>query len=504
VKTLDLNAGAQLAFFNDESRATAFIGGLGSGKTFADIAKGLKYAAQPKQGFYGPRGCLAAINYPVLKDVVLPQFMEMVDGTGMLLDYVKSEKKALLVPFNEHGEPDRTLVKKNGLGASEVLFRSLDQPNWMRGLELSWFGIDEGRHLSGEAWDVLYGRLRQQGYKHGGWVCSTPNGYDWMWTKFHPDSKRAIKGAKWYGAPTFDNRDHLPAEYIDSLVATYEGRFLRQEVYGEFVGVVDGAVFFGWDHARHTQRVDFDGDLDLYSFWDFGMGDLGVVIYAQVEWIQSPRVASELVPSVRCLDVLEATDRTSAEWARVHIDHCNRRYGRLPRLNIGDPAGMQRNVSTGTSYIEDANAAGVVITPAQKRPIDHGIRILNNLLEADEPVRFVVDEDRCERLAQAMASHKWPIDSNGVRTGVNPVHDWTSHFADALRYGMTMLVGYGARKNPGYADEMKTSEDRSSWGYINKELDRLEGQEAFGWLGQEREHNARIDWTPGRLGPRSR
>ena len=498
MKELVLNAGAQEAFFASNARASAFMGGLGSGKTFADIAKGIRYSQQPKRGFYGPRGCLAAINYPVLKDVVLPQFFEMMDGSELLLDYAKAEKKALLVPFNEDGEPDRTLVGKGGLGATEILFRSLDQPNWMRGLELSWFGIDEGRHLSGEAWDVLYGRLRQQHYRHAGWVVSTPNGFDWMWTKFHPDSKKHIKDAVWVGAPTFDNRDHLPAEYIESLVATYEGRFLRQEVYGEFVGVVDGAVFFAFDHRRHLGRVDWQPELDLYSFWDFGMGDLGVVEYGQLEWVESPRVKSELVPKLTMLDCLEATDRTSAEWAKVHIDHCTKRYGRLPRLNIGDPAGLQRNVSTGTSYIEDAAAAGVIITPAQKRPIDHGIRIANNLMEGD---RLIVDETRCDRLGAALASHKWPIDSNGVRTGVNPVHDWTSHYADALRYGLTQLVGYGPRKNPGYADELVKTEDRTTWGYINKRLEEQEAAESEDWLGGP--SVGHIDWTPGRLGPRS-
>jgi len=501
LKDLLMNAGAQQAFFEDDSRATAFIGGLGSGKTFADIAKGLRYCQQPKVGFYGPRGCLAAINYPVLKDVVLPQFFEMVDGTDLLLDYSKQEKKALLVPFNDYGEPDRSLVGKGGMGATEVLFRSLDQPNWMRGLELSWFGIDEGRHLTIEAWNVLYGRLRQQGYKHGGWVCSTPNGFDWMWTVFHPDSKKAIKGAKWYGAPTFDNRDHLPEAYIDSLVATYEGRFLRQEVYGEFVGVVDGAVFFAFDMRKHLGRVSFDEGQELYSFWDFGMGDLGVVEYAQLEWVESPRSKEDLVPKLTLLDSLEATDRTSTEWAKVHIEHCMARYGRLPRMNIGDPAGLQRNVSTGTSYIEDAAKAGVIITPAQKRPIDHGIRILNNLMEADPP-RLFIDEDRCDRLAAALASHKWPIDSAGVRTGVNPVHDWTSHFADALRYGVTQLIGFGPRKNPGYANELVKTDDRSTWGYINKQLEAMERAESEDWLGGP-DTGASIDWTPGRLGPRS-
>jgi hypothetical protein len=496
MKEILLNPGAQTEFVTNPYRASAYIGGLGSGKTFANIARGLIKAQQPKRGFYGPRGCFAAINYPVLKDVVLPQFFEMMDESDLLLDYQKQEKKALLVPFNDEGEPDRTLVKKGGLGASEVLFRSLDQPNWMRGLELAWFGIDEGRHLTGEAWDVLYGRLRQQGYDHAGWVGSTPNGYDWMWTKFHPDSPDRVKNSKWYGAPTHDNAAHLPSEYIDSLMATYEGRFLRQEVYGEFVGVVDGAVFFAWDHKRHTGRVDYNPNEHLYSFWDFGMGDLGVCLLAQVAWEPSPKSPGQLVPHAYVLDALEAKDRTSKDWARVVNDYCLRRFGKQPKLNICDPAGRQRSVSSGTSIIEDMAAYGIVMTPAPKKPIDFAIRILNNMLEGD---RVTVDEDRAQRLASAMASHKWPVDSTGTRTGKNPVHDWTSHFADAFRYGMTVLVGHGPRRAPGPADDPVRPTSGLTWDYIIGRLDAAEADQ--GWLGSD--PNPKIDWYPGRIAPRA-
>jgi hypothetical protein len=499
MKEIILNPGAQERFVGNDLRASAFIGGLGSGKTFAMLARGLIRSMQPKRGFWGPRGCFAAINYPVLKDVVLPQFFELMDGSDLLLDYQKVEKKALLVPFNDRGEPDRRLVKSDGLGATEILFRSLDQPNWMRGLELAWFGIDEGRHLTGEAWDVLYGRLRQKGYDHAGWVCSTPNGFDWMWSKFHPDSPNKLKGSDWFGAPTTDNAKHLGDDYIESLMATYEGRFLRQEVYGEFVGVVDGAVFFAWDHRRHTGRVDYDPNLELYAFWDFGMGDLGVVEFAQLEWLPYDGGKKLEVPALRVLDTLEAKDRPSEEWAKVVIEHCQRRYGKQPRLHICDPAGRQRNVSTGTSIIDDMASFGIKLLPAGKKPIDHAVRILNNMLEGD---RITVDSDRCERLAQALASHKWPIDSTGTRTGVRPVHDWTSHYADALRYGLTVLVSHGPRRarRPGEdpVEDQGDPYNTATFAHIDKLL--REAEEQTQWLGSD--PNPKIEWTPGRIGPR--
>lgn len=494
-KPLQLNAGAQQNFVFNDFRASAFVGGLGSGKTYALNARGLILSQQPKVGYWGPRGCLAAINYPVLKDVVLPQFFEMIDGSNLLLDYIKSEKKALLVPLNDQGQPDRRLVKKNGEGASEILFRSLDQPNWMRGLELSWFGIDEGRHIDGEAWDVLYGRLRQKGYKHRGFVCSTPNGFDWMWTKFHPDSLKRIQNSKWYGAPTFDNLSNLPPEYIDSLLATFEGRYLRQEVYGEFVGVVDGAVFFEWDMARDVrQNLNYDPDLPLYSFWDFGMGDLGVCVFGQIAWERIKPTPQNLltkaveVPHLYILDALESTDRTSEVWASEFKRFAISRYGRLPELNICDPAGRQRNISTGRSIVQDLASYDVRVAPAPKKAIDYAIRILNNMMAGGR----VEVSSTAERVASAFASHKWPIDSAGNKTGANPVHDWSSHFCDAVRYGVTVLLPMGTRTvkpqaNMGYRPDQ--------WGYVMKQMLAEPSQ----YLGAE-DFEESFDWQPSELG----
>lgn len=495
-KALSLNAGAQQDFVFNDHRASAYIGGLGAGKTYAMLARGIMMSAQPKHGYWGPRGCFAAINYPVLKDVVLPQFFEMIDGTGLLLDYIKSEKKALLVPYNEHGVPDRSLVKKNGEGACEMLFRSLDQPNWMRGLELSWFGIDEGRHLDGEAWDVLYGRLRQQGYNASGFVVSTPNGFDWMWTKFHPESGKRIVDSAWFNAPTFDNRAHLPAAYIDSLVATYNGRFLRQELYGEFVGAVDGAVFFEWDISTMGNRnLRFNKDLPLYSFWDFGMGDLGVVVFAQVEWVKvkPPGALAEVeVPKLYIIDVMESSDRASKEWAEEFTAFSQRKFGKMPDSNICDPAGRQRNISTGKSIVEDLAAYGVRVSPAPKKPVDYAIRILNNMMAAER----VLVSSEAERVNAALASYKWHVDGVGTKLSPNPVHDWTSHFCDAVRYGVTVLIGHAPRRiiQPQYADYAP-----DQWGHIFKQMVAEPTPDLLGYEGVPDE----IEWEPALIVPRA-
>jgi hypothetical protein len=316
-----------------------------------------------------------------------------------------------------------------------------------------------------------------------------------MWTKFHPDSQKKVKDSHWYGAPTFDNKGNLPTDYIDSLLATYQGRFLRQEVYGEFVGVVDGAVFFEWDMRKHVRPdVNFDPDLPLYSFWDFGMGDLGVVVFAQVDWVKIRPVGATdevEVPFMTILDSMEATDRTSKEWAEEFKRYSRAHYGREPQLNICDPAGRQRNISTGRTIVQDLAAYGVNVAPAPKKPIDYAIRILNNMMAGDR----VTVSDRADRVAAAFASHKWPVDTSGNKTGPNPVHDWTSHFCDAVRYGATTLLSHGSRKvKP--VHELTGEFKPDQWGYIMKQMLEPDHPE---FLGAEDSENE-IDWVPASLG----
>lgn len=477
-KSIVLNPGAQQEFVRNSHRASAYIGGLGSGKTFAGIARGMQFAQQPKapDTVWGPRGCIAAINYPVLKDVVLPQFLDMVEGTGLLKEYRKAENKAVLT------------------NNAEILFRSLDRPNWMRGLELSWFFIDEGRHVSKEAWDVLYGRLRQRGYRHAGWVCSTPNGYDWMWERFHPDSPHKLEDATWYGAPTFENR-HLPTEYIASLEASYNGRFYEQEVLGHFVGLTEGAVFFEWEPKTALTDVPYRPDLPLYSEWDFGMGDLNVVIFFQLDWVPKVLPGGEKVsvPVKRCIGAMEASDRTSGEWARHFISYCEATYGELPAQNFGDPAGRQRNQVSGTSVITDLAANGIIITPAPKKPVDHAVRILNNMMGDG---RVLVDRTNCERLGAAISSHKWQLDGNGTRSSNTPVHDWTSHYCDALRYGTTVLISNFPTRSP---SKPRGGYELGTYGNVFEQVIR-NAETKDHWLGPQPAKE--VTWAPGIIRPR--
>jgi hypothetical protein len=427
--SLSLNPGSQTDFVLGDEKYSAFLGGLGSGKTYAGLIRGLKYALQPvpKGVHHPPVGVVAAVSYPALRDIIVPKLEEIMARTGladMSKDYRKQEME---------------LTLRNG---AKIRLRSLDKPdNIIRGPEYCWAFIDEGRNVSLKDWKLLTGRLRQPGYEYAAFVASTPNGYDWMYNVFHPkgELRSEYPNASWYNAPMAENI-HLPPDYVAEMEVSYSGRWYEQEVLGQFVGLVEGGVFPEWDPDKFCIPLDFDPKLPLYTGWDFGIGDPGVCIFLQVAWnpVEITPGVGKFFPEIRVIDFLEAKDLSSGDWARLYKDHLEGWFppGTKTRQNYGDPAGAGRRVGVTTSVIDDLRSAGVPIIPATKRSPDYAIRILSNMMAGG---RVYVNKMNAERVSHALATHKWNLDKDGVRVGSSPVHDWTSHIVDALRYAVAQI-----------------------------------------------------------------
>ena len=119
-------------FFTCPDTVAAFIGGIRSGKTYSGCLWGLS------QSTPGTVGLVVAPTYPMLRDVTWRTMLEI---GGDIFKVNKSEM-ALTIP-----------------GSGEILFRSADTPDRIRGITANWALIDEAGYCPPYTYDIVKGRL---------------------------------------------------------------------------------------------------------------------------------------------------------------------------------------------------------------------------------------------------------------------------------------------------------------------------------------------------------
>jgi len=202
---------------------------------------------------------VVAPTYTMLKDVSFKTFREVADP--LLRDLNKSEMTATLCD------------------GTEILFRSADKPDRLRGPNLGWVWLDEGAYCKRETWDVLLGRVRLDPGRM--WVTTTPRGQNWLYDVFGPHARGEEHAL--FRAATAEN-PHLPDHFIEAVRERYTQEQAMQELEGEFINV-EGAVFrASWidehraDAPREQRRVAIG--VDPAGTHRAGSDDTGIIVAA--------------------------------------------------------------------------------------------------------------------------------------------------------------------------------------------------------------------------------
>jgi hypothetical protein len=127
-----------------------------------------------------------------------------------------------------------------------IFTRILSDPNALRGIEFSWYGLDETRDTPMDTHDVIISRMRESRKIRRGLVCSTTNGEDWAYQRF---VKNARKGQRMYGSMHVPTRKSVELgiigqEFYDTLVATYDPLMAQQELDALHVNVKGGRAYY--------------------------------------------------------------------------------------------------------------------------------------------------------------------------------------------------------------------------------------------------------------------
>lgn len=208
----------QERFCFDGHRFSAFIGGRGSGKSYAGAAKAMVQGHLSKSG---------------LGIVVAPTF-------GMLRD--ASWRTALEIWAPLIAEVNRSDMRLQLRTGHEVLFRSADDPDRLRGPTAHWAWIDEGAQCDRETWPILLGTLRGGGHSCPAWVTTTPYGMNWIYEVF---VQNATDDTVLYRASSAAN-PFLDDGYVKMLRQQYGSAFGQQEIEGQFIQLGAGMFRREW------------------------------------------------------------------------------------------------------------------------------------------------------------------------------------------------------------------------------------------------------------------
>jgi predicted phage terminase large subunit-like protein len=214
----------------------------------------------------------------MLQDSTLATFLDLTRNGGVLRNFNKAEMIAELV------------------NDTRVLFRSADDPDRLRGVNLGWFFLDEGALCIKDVWLILIGRLREAPGR--AWVATTPRGFDWLWEMF---VKAGTSDYEVIRSSTRENR-YLPADFVTRLEQQYTHQWQQQEIEGEFcelegtlfkrqwLQVVEHAPeglkwFRYWDLAASTKtQADFSASACVALSKDSGEVFIRDVIKLKAEW----------------------------------------------------------------------------------------------------------------------------------------------------------------------------------------------------------------------------
>lgn len=382
----------QMQFVGAPEHYLGFVGGIGSGKTWAGCIRAMMAASGQigNQTIQTPNlGVVTAPTYTMLRDATLRTFLDL--GAGAIKDYHRSDNRVTLT---------------NG---SEVLFRSTEHPERLRGTTAAWWFGDEAALYDAGVWQIMIGRLRQFGQQGYAWIATSPKGRNWVWTKFVRDQGdspdyRLIK------ARTRDNV-HLAQDFIAGLYNEYSGDFAAQELDGEFVAF-EGLIYPEFQREVHITRetIDMRQYKRLIAGVDWGFTNPGVMLIGGIDGDGSLTVLHEEYQRQRRIEEWVDVGRQLREMYPVEAWYC-------------DPSKPE--------YIALLKQAGLAAEAADNR-VELGIQAVRR--------RLVVRGDGAARLrlaagvvnlAAEFEQYQWATGRDGLKDQPLKAND---HCLDSLRY----------------------------------------------------------------------
>ena len=315
-----------------------------------------------------------------------------------------------------------------GLNGSLFIFSGLrTSPERIKSFEgLTHCWIEEAETVSEKSLDLLIPTMRTAGSEI--WISFNPNRVHapvWQrWIVHTPPPGSYVRKVTWRDNPWFPDvlrqeMEHCRETDPDKYDCVWEGNPLlvaQGSYYGKILQEADSAGRIG--------SVPVDPTLLVNTAWDLGMADSTAVWFFQ--WLSDGTVRGQY----RFIDYYEASGEGLLHYAEV-LRKKGYRYGQ----HIAPHDIAVRELGTGVTRLETARRMGIGFTAAPQIPVMDGIESVRQVLASS-----YIDKDRCAQGLSALWGYQREYDEEHQCFRTQPLHDWTSHGADAMRYAAVGFV----------------------------------------------------------------
>lgn len=379
----------QEEFVCAESKYPALVGGLGSGKTKAGIARLICLMVQDPSingGYYMP-------TYDLLRLRALTGVEEELESLGLAYKTNRSEYTVAIE------------------GYGTIILRSYDRPERIVAYEVAHSIVDELDTLPKDkaalVWRKISERNRQK-CKHPsgntiGCVTTPDQGYSGFvyqkWVKSLQDGYEVIK------SPTESN-PFLPDGYVQQILDNYDPVLADLFLKGEFVSLSANKVYHFFQRQKHhTDRRITDADKFLHVGIDFNIGGCCAVVNLIEN--NNPIAVDEFV-SHDTRDFCNRLSKYAADGRKITV--------------YPDASGKSGSTNATGSDIDIIRSHGYAVDCPNANPmVRDRINAVNGLLSHD---RWLINTDTCPNLTDALESQGY-VKGQPEKFGEHPaIDDW--------------------------------------------------------------------------------
>lgn len=334
---------------------------------------------------------------------------------AVVWDYLKHYS----APFIAHGATfNEAELRADYPNGAQVRLYGADNPDALRGIYLDGVVFDEFGTMDPRIWPVVRPALSDR----EGWAdfIGTPNGHNEFYRLY---TEGLAKPNEWYtGLHKASETGIVPAHELDAARRDLTADQYAQEFECSFEAAIQGA-YYGKEMAEAEREkricsVPYDKATDVITAWDLGIGDATAIWFLQ-------QVGHEY----HLIDYVENTG-VGLDWYAKEIK--SKPYVYAEHILPHDVE--SRELSTGKTRKEVLGELGLKVTVAPRLKLDDGISAVRLVLN-----RCWFDKEKCARGIEALKQYRTAWDDSRKVFANNPLHDWTSHGADALRYMFTGL-----------------------------------------------------------------